>query len=71
MKKEQKILIDVIDMDILGRDIACAASCSGFDTCKRVTPACLPHLGRSECVHGFPEIDDVLEVKSDPFNTIS
>ena len=47
----------------MGRDLALAASCSSFDTCKK---ACLPQRE----VGGFPEIDDVLEVKNDPFSTM-
>ena len=34
---------------------------------RRVTPACLPQRE----VGGIAEIDDVLEVKSDPFRTIT
>ena len=55
------MLVDVIEAGIVGRDIVLAASCSGFDRCKK---ACL----RQRKVGGFPEIDDVLEVKSDSFS---
>ena len=34
---------------------------------RRVTPACLPQRE----VGGITEIDDVLEVKSDPFSTMT
>ena len=55
MKKEQKILIDVIDMEIVGRDIAWAASCSGFDTCKEglLLAACRTSEGGRRTFMGF------------------
>ena len=59
------MVVDVVEAGIVGRDISLTSSCSAFDT-RRVTPASLQRL---ECLRGFPEMDDVLEVKSDLFST--
>ena len=43
---------------------------SWFDTCKggSLQPAC--RRGSLEYLCGFPEIEDALEIKSDPFSTM-
>ena len=63
--------VDVVETEIVGREIAFAASCSGSNTRRGFTPACLPHRrGRMECLCGCPERDDVLEMKEDSFSTV-
>ena len=65
-RKAQKIVVDAVEARTVGRNTALATSCRSFDSWKKGHSSLLA----TERGWRVSRIDDVLEVKSDPFSMV-